>query len=132
MNDLISRQAVVDVIEAKSDEIYKTKQSGATFPHDDFFQGMAYAADIVANMPSEPQWIPCSERLPEEKQDVLLAFRHNMVVGFWEDILNDGGQAWYANSGNGWFTGTESVDDDGFPIAWMPLPECYRGEKDGE
>lgn len=51
-NDLISRQAAIDAIGAKSDEIYKTKQTGATFPHDDFFQGMAYAAYIVKNMPS--------------------------------------------------------------------------------
>lgn len=77
-------------------------------------------------------WIPVSEALPEEKQDVLLAFKHNMVVGFWEDILNDGGQAWYANSGNGWFTGTEAVDDDGFPLAWMPLPEPYAERKEDE
>lgn len=73
-------------------------------------------------------WIPCSERLPKEKQDVLLAFKHNMVVGFWEDILNDGGQAWYANSGNGWMTPTETVDDNGLPLAWMPLPKPYKGE----
>lgn len=76
----------------------------------------------------KPHWIPVTERLPEEKQDVLLAFKHNMAVGFWEDILNDGGQAWYANSGNGWFTGTEAVDDDGYPIAWMPLPEPWEGD----
>lgn len=80
---------------------------------------------------AEPQWIPVSERLPEEKQDVLLAFKHNMVVGFWEDILDNGEPAWYANSGDGWMTGTESVDSDGIPIAWMPLPEPWRGEKDG-
>ena len=79
---------------------------------------------------AQQRWIPVTEALPEEKQDVLLAFKHNMVVGFWEDILNDGGQAWYANSGNGWFTGTEAVDDDGFPLAWMPLPEGYKEGQD--
>ena len=76
------------------------------------------------------QWIPVTERLPEEKQDVLLAFKHNMVVGFWEDILDNGEPAWYANSGDGWMTGTESVDSDGIPIAWMPLPEPYKGEEE--
>ena len=52
MDDLISRQAAIDAIGEKSDEIYKTKQKGATYPHDDFFQGMAYAENVVKNLPS--------------------------------------------------------------------------------
>ncbi len=52
LNDTISRQAAIDEIGEKADEIYKTKQKGATYPHDDFFQGMAYAEDVVTNLPS--------------------------------------------------------------------------------
>ena len=60
MDDLISRQAAIDAIGEKSDEIYKTKQKGATYPHDDFFQGMAYAENVVKQLPSaEPQIIRC-------------------------------------------------------------------------
>ena len=51
MNDLISRQAAIDAIGEKSDEIFKTKQKGATYPHDDFFQGMAYAENVVKQLP---------------------------------------------------------------------------------
>lgn len=50
-NDCISRQAAIDAIGEKSDEIYKTKQKGATYPHDDFFQGMAYAENVVKQLP---------------------------------------------------------------------------------
>ena len=75
----------------------------------------------------QPHWIPVTERMPEEKQDVLLAFKHNMAVGFYEDILHNGEPVWYANSGDGWMTGTESVDNDGIPTAWMPLPEPFEG-----
>lgn len=52
VGELISREQAIDAIEKKSDEIYKTKQDGATFPHDDLFQGMAYAADIIKTLPS--------------------------------------------------------------------------------
>lgn len=62
MDDLISRQAAIDTIGDKFDEIYKTKQKGATYPHDDFFQGMAYAENIVRQLPSaQPEIIRCSE-----------------------------------------------------------------------
>lgn len=51
MSDSISRQAAIDAIGEKCDEIFKTKQKGATYPHDDFFQGMAYAEDVVKQLP---------------------------------------------------------------------------------
>ena len=73
------------------------------------------------------EWIPVSERLPDEGKDVLLTYKNNMVVGNWENICGE--VTWYANSGDGWFTAMESVDNDGIPIAWMPLPEPYRGDK---
>ena len=49
--DTISRQAAIEALGEKSDEIYKTKQKGATYPHDDFFQGMAYAENVVKQLP---------------------------------------------------------------------------------
>ena len=67
MNDLISRQAAIDAIGEKSDEIYKTKQKGATYPHDDFFQGMAYTEDVVKQLP------PALEPLTDKEQRIFLA-----------------------------------------------------------
>ena len=78
----------------------------------------------------EPRWIPCSERLPKEKQDVLLLMPQNMVVGFWEDVLSDGGRTWYANSGNGYFTDMDVLYGYDDPIAWMPLPKPYGGDEE--
>lgn len=86
--------------------------------------------EVLREVQSEQRWIPVTERLPEEKKDVLIAFKHNMAVGFWEDILDNGEPAWYANSGDGWMTDTETVDSDGIPIAWMPLPEPWGGEQE--
>lgn len=59
--DVVSRREAIDAIGKKSDEIYKTKQKGATYPHDDFFQGMAYAESVVKELPSaQPEIIRCN------------------------------------------------------------------------
>ena len=58
-------------------------------------------------------WIPCSEKLPEKEELVL--------VTVWNDVVI----AW-RNRYGGW----ESVEDmyeKGDVIAWMPLPKPYKG-----
>ena len=133
MSDLIDRQVAIDAIERHirtAEEPYQLTYTDKVSNH-----AFEISASCIYNLPSaqvEPHWIPCNERLPEEKQDVLLAFKHNMVVGFWEDILNDGSQTWYANSGNGYFTDMDVLSGYDDPIAWMPLPEPYVGRRTDE
>lgn len=84
--------------------------------------------DVLANRPTErdslivavrkafevePHWIPCSERrLPESDEDVLVQMDDgSMMVDF------------RSASSNGWFWA--ELDDE--PVAWMPLPEPYKG-----
>lgn len=82
MSDLIDRQAAIDAIGEKSDEIYKTKQKGATYPHDDFFQGMAYAENVVKHLPSaQPEIKPISYR------DCA-----NAMMKMWMDNVLTGGE----------------------------------------
>ena len=60
MDNLISRQVEIDAINARADEICETKRKGATYPHDDMFQGMAYAVDIIKRVPSaQPEQTNC-------------------------------------------------------------------------
>ena len=87
-------------------------------------------ADAVKALPSvdRPQeWIPCSERLPRARKSVLLAVNHKCGdwVGegcYWETTDNHiiwKGYRWNATY---W-------DDE--IIAWMPLPEPWKGATDG-
>ena len=60
-------------------------------------------------------WIPCSEKKPKARTDVILQFDETMCVGFYSHGL------WNVNTGNGFYTAVLPSEDQ--PIAWMPTPE---------
>lgn len=75
---------------------------------------------FISSAEPERKWIPVTEALPKVRTDVLLAFEKNMAVGFYSH------DCWNVNTGNGFYTGVFTDEDK--PIAWMPLPEPWRGE----
>ena len=64
---------------------------------------------------SEMNWILCSERLPITKDDYIITVKDK--YGAWTDCVE-----WSADYH--WW----GHDDDAV-IAWMPLPEPYKGDK---
>lgn len=66
-----------------------------------------------------PMWIPVSERLPEEEMDVLVCNDNGDIEisrgSYSTEMKNE--FIWYTS---GWRFGEV--------IAWMPLPEPYKGE----
>ena len=94
---------------------------------EDFIKGFKCGAErqLEADKADRPQeWIPCSERLPSEKDyigDVVIWCTDKSIVGV----------GWYYESTKSWAT-----IDDTFPpilgevIAWMPLPKPWRGADD--
>ena len=60
------------------------------------------------------RWIPCSERLPEDNTEVIVCFYSGTVteMRYW---------------GNGIFQGIYEHTTKVI-VAWMPLPEPYKGE----
>lgn len=67
----------------------------------------------VAKQPKTDKWIPCSDRLPENKRTVLMC-----GVAGWMKI------GWYDRAC--WWTGFSLADIKDNVIAWQPLPEPYK------
>lgn len=84
---------------------------------DKYFHLYGRKNDVVFE---EVKWTPVSEALPEEDIDVLLQFPKNMGVGYQEDGF------WNIVTGNDMYSGLD--EGEAKPIAWMPLPEPWRGE----
>ena len=79
--------------------------------------------DHAPTIDAVPRWIPCEERLPEPNVAVLgyaPAF-DNIFAVYYDSVL-------------GWMT-WDPVHNNPFPsfqgeiVAWMPLPEPYKGER---
>ena len=128
MDDLISRQ---EVLEATSTTLKITGKENA----ETVYEYIKKLCDDIKALPSAQQWIPCSERLPEIKQHVLLSCYGRVIYG--RMISEDG------NSGYPVFEICDSVGEKrpivlettvhsefttSRIIAWMPLPSPYREE----
>ena len=95
---------------------------------EDFKDGVLTVLEMLKIEPSaqpEPQWIPCSERLPEEKTAYYLVtianhgrfftttLPDNVETVRWDYDRRKGKDSWH------WCT-------ERTVIAWMPLPEPYK------
>lgn len=72
----------------------------------------------------ERQWIPCSERLPEEDGQYIITVKYKHEEGY-EDIYAEHGE-WNNGKWDMFYFGhcgeVEKI------LAWMPLPEPYKQE----
>ena len=77
------------------------------------------ARQMVEEMPTIEQWIPCSERLPEEDTYVLATTAWGEIT--MAEKLSD--IAWFI------YEGTANAKSDDI-VAWMPLPEPYAERRE--
>ena len=87
--------------------------------------GLVHWKDIAEapTIDAVSEWIPCEERLPEERQDVY-------VTVFWDDY-GDTITAYGMRTQFGWLLWNTAEGEllKGYTVtAWMPLPPCYQGE----
>ena len=72
----------------------------------------------------ETQWIPCSERLPEDESYILVSFKNSTMPDIARYEENGGGGTFYP--------GDDEKPYSSYGIfvnAWMPLPKLYREEE---
>lgn len=96
----------------------------------------------------EPQWIPCSERLPEDIRPVIVTWKNKDPASYYQYIVGKHyiGTAHYYRGKWYWYSSvtedflaeygkcdTEEFDEAIEAVAWMPLPKPYQkaGDMDG-
>lgn len=85
----------------------------------EWYNKMAERLTELEYKEAERQWIPISERLPELDEAVLATTAWNDITIAWRIGISE----WFIHEGN-----TNAETDD--VIAWMPLPEPYKGEQE--
>ena len=79
---------------------------------------------VISVIELEPHWIPCSERLPEENGQYLITIKYKHVNDSYEDVYAEHGE-WLDGKWDMFCFGHCGEVED--IIAWMPLPEPYKG-----
>lgn len=107
MDDSISRQAAIDWLKNEWDGMVTS-----------VFRGI----ESLPSAQTEWKWIPCSERLPEYGKDVLCVTKLGvMYVASYEERIAP------CSNEKGWITSDFVRYRPNYIVAWMPLPEPYKG-----
>ena len=131
MSDLISRQAAIDAV--RHSPIIEVQPAYMLIDKGDAIKKLIK----LPSAQSEPHWIPCSERLPEEDTEVLISYRYKDGEGDTSHVnidITTYGQMYFGGNKVGyyknWRAPFEYFESNYEVVAWMPLPEAYEEKKD--
>ena len=93
--------------------------------------------NIIRSQPKIGEWIPCSERLPEEIGNYIIHVKTGIgedYVGMWcyQRGVHLSGNQTYIDDKQGYWCNAFNGDPINEPlsktvIAWQPLPDLYHG-----
>lgn len=132
MNDTIYRQAAIDAMTTTL--FHYPIECLRNINKYEFAKGLAELG--LKSIPSaQPEWIPCSERLPKEDGQYLITEKGTFGDYLYIGIANYGVPMMPMNKGQGrgWFiTDSEGEYYCGMNhvLAWMPLPEPWKGKRE--
>ena len=116
MSDLISREALIDVIEKQ-----KIDNDAYCRLCIDSMKELIEEQPSVTDTNVGGKWIPCSERLPDIKEGEYASDCVLVTLKWWDGEISET---------VGWYNRTGTWSEDGkmsIVIAWMPY-EPYKGE----
>lgn len=108
----------------------------------DIVAGMRQIASVIENQPKTGEWIPCSERLPDDRDNrfymctvenheedppMFCQYEEEYGFGFWNDIYDEHTLGFVDSE----FKTNEELGYEKV-VAWMPLPKPYRPEEESE
>lgn len=83
------------------------------------YEDTGLTPEEIERLKEQNRWIPVEERLPEDREDVLVCTKKGWIL-----------VAWYGPRGKRWhivLSDACMIHED--IAAWQPLPETYRPEE---
>lgn len=82
----------------------------------------------IQAMKDTQQWIPVSDRLPEEGHDVLITKEPFKIKGYEQNVIIAERSADPRSGKIEWWSPEFGTLTDKSVLAWMPLPEPWKGD----